>query len=199
MLGGEGKELTEPRAATDLELRVLEGFLSIVIDSYREAWKTHIEFESEIVGRETRPQLLQIVAPNEIVATVVYQVEIGESKGLMSICLPVAMLETVTKTINQSSYSPEKLTSPEAVAALLSTVSEARFRVSSELEKVSVAVSDLRALSVGDVMKTSHSIERPIKVCVADILKFKGKLAGLDGQLVVQVTEQIGRNVAKIA
>ena len=135
MLGGEGRELSEQRAATDLELRVLEGFLSVIIDSYREAWKTHIEFESEIVGRETRPQLLQIVAPNEIVAAVVYQVEIGDSKGLMSICLPVAMLESVTKTINQSSYSPEKSTSPEAVACLLSTVSEARFRVSSELER----------------------------------------------------------------
>ena len=194
MLGGEGKELTEQRAATDLELRVLEGFLAVVIDSYTEAWKTHIEFESEIVGRETRPQLLQIVAPNEIVATVVYQVEIGESKGLMSICLPVSMLETVTKSINQSTYAPENSTPPEAVAALLSTVSAARFRVSSELEKVPVAVSDLMALSVGDVLRTNHSIEKPIKVCVSDLLKFKGKLAGLEGQLVVQVTEQTERN-----
>ncbi len=199
MLGGEGKELTEPRAATDLELRVLEGFLAVVIDSYREAWKTHVEFETEIVGRETRPQLLQIVAPNEIVATVLYQVEIGETKGLMSICLPVAMLETVTKTINQSSYSPEKTTSPEAVAVMLATVSAARFQVSSELEKVPVAVSDLMALSVGDVMKTTHSIEKPIKVCVADILKFKGKLAGLDGQLVVQVAEQTERGMSRVA
>ena len=199
MLGGEGKELTEPRAATDLELRVLEGFLAVVLESYREAWKTHVEFAVEIVGRETRPQLLQIVAPNEIVATVLYQVEIGETKGLMTICLPVAMLETVTKTINQSSYSPEKSTSPEAVAAMLGCVSAARFQVSSELEKVSVAVSDLMALSVGDVMKTTHSLEKPIKVCVADILKFKGKLAGLDGQLVVQVTEQTERTASRVA
>ena len=199
MLGGEGKESDETRAATDLELRVLEGFLAVFIESYREAWKTHIEFVAEIIGRETRPQLLQIVAPNEIVVTIVYQVEIGESKGLMSICFPVVMLETVTKSINQSSYSPDNSTSPEAMSALLSTVGAARFRVSSELEKVPIAVSDLRALSVGDVIRTNHSVEKPIKVCVADILKFKGKLAGLDGQLVVQLTEQTEKSFAKAA
>ncbi|MFM9904751.1 MAG: flagellar motor switch protein FliM [Pyrinomonadaceae bacterium] len=193
MLGGEGRELSAPRAATDLELKILEGFLSVVIDSYREAWKTHVEFKSEIVGRETRPQLLQIVAPSEIVATVVYQVQIGDAKGLMSICLPVAMIETVTKTINQSSYSPDNSASPEAVSSLLRTISGARFNVSSELEMIPVAVSDLMALSVGDVLRTNHSVEKAIRISIADILKFKGKLAGLDGKLVVQVTEQSGR------
>lgn len=199
MLGGEGHELTEPRAATDLELKVLEGFLMVITDNYREVWKTLIEFETEIIGRETRPQLLQIVAPNEIVATVVYQVQIGDAKGLMSICLPVAMIETVIKKFNQSSYSPDNPTAPEATFSLLQTVSNAHFQVTAELEKVPVAVSDLMALSVGDTLQTLHSVEKTINVCIADSVKFIGRLAALDGKLVVQVTKANERKISRDA
>ncbi|MEQ1644961.1 MAG: flagellar motor switch protein FliM [Pyrinomonadaceae bacterium] len=188
MLGGDGKEMTEPRPATDLELKVLEGFLSVVNEKYREAWSNHVEFETEIVGRETRPQLLQIVPQNEIVVTVVYQVQIGDSKGLMSICLPVGMLEPVIKKAANSSYSAENQTSPETTNSLLKTVSTVRFNVTSELEKVSSTFSDLMNLGVGDVLRTNHSVERPVNICIADLSKFVGKLESLDGKLVVQVT-----------
>lgn len=193
MLGGEGQSLAEPRAATELEMQVLEGFLSIITENYRDAWKTTIEFETEIVGRETRPQLLQIVAPNEIVATVVYQLQIGEARGLMSICLPVVMLESVIQKFTQSSYSQDNMTSPEAVSALLRTISSVRFPVTAQLDDVLVSVSDLMALSVGDVVRTHHSLEKTLNISISESEKFVGRLAGLDGKLVVQLTDSIER------
>lgn len=200
MLGGEGKVLDEPRAATDLELNILEGFLPIVTDNYREAWKPLVEFEAEIVGRETRPQLLQIVAPNEVVATIVYQLQIGDARGLMSICLPVEMVETVIKNFNQSSNTMDNASAPKATYSLLKAVSGVRFPVVPELERVSAAVSDLMNLSVGDILRTSHSIEKPLNVTIDDSVKFLGRLAALEGKLVVQLTEAIQeRNLSKPA
>jgi flagellar motor switch protein FliM len=188
MLGGDGQGLAEPRAATDLELKVLEAFLDVVTDNYREAWKAVIEFETEVIGRETRPQLLQIVSPNEIVATVVYQLQIGDSKGLMSICLPVVMLEGVISKFSQSSYLPDNPTAPEATFSLLQTVSAAPFQLTAELPPVPCAVSDLLALSVGDVLRTSHGVGKTVNICVADSAKFTGRLAAVDGRIVAQVT-----------
>ena len=197
MLGGEGKGLSSPRAATELELQVLEGFLAVINESYRDAWKTHVEFETEIVGRETRTQLLQIIPPNGIVVTIVYQVQIGDAKGLMSICLPVELLEPVIKKATMNAYSSGVPTSPEATNALLKKVSTINFPVTSDLEKVSSAVSDLMSLSVGDVLRTSHSVDRPINICVADSAKFVGRLGSLDGKLVVQIIgEYENRGVA---
>jgi flagellar motor switch protein FliM len=188
MLGGEGQGPSEPRAATDLELKVLEGFLTVVTDNYRDAWKTIIEFETEVIGRETRPQLLQIVAPNEIVATIVYQLQIGDAKGLMSICLPVVMLEGVVSKFSQSSYLPDNPTAPEATFSLLETISAVPFSITSELPPVPSAISDLMALSVGDVLRTNHSVGKNLNVCVSGSPKFSGRLAAVDGRLVVQVT-----------
>ncbi|MBS1792346.1 MAG: flagellar motor switch protein FliM [Acidobacteria bacterium] len=197
MLGGEGQEVKEMRAATDLELNILEGFLKVVTDTYCEAWKPMIEFETEIVGRETHPQLVQIVAPNEVVATIVYQLQIGEVQGVMSICLPVVLLETVIEKFSQSAQSSNDKTSPEATRLLLKKISNVRFGVSAELEKVPAAVSDLMSLAVGDVLRTNHSIEKPVNIAVGSIVKFHGRLAALDQKMVAQIIAEAADNFAR--
>lgn len=199
LLGGSGDGLTEKRPATDLELKILEGFLTVVNENYRDAWKPISAFETDIVGRETRPQMLQIIAPNEVVATIAYQVQIGDAIGSMSICLPVVLLESVIEKFSQSSYSTAKSTEPEATRALLETLSTVNFPVETSLEKVSAAVSDLMNLSVGDVLRTNHQIEKPLKVSVGGSEKFSGRIAALDGRMIVQLTEKMQKSLAQKA
>lgn len=189
MLGGEGKPTGENRAASELELNILEAFLSVVIDAYKEVWKPVIELTAEVTGHETRPQLLQIVAPNEVVAAAVYQLQIGEAKGSMSLCLPVGMLEPVIDQFSQSANSVSKTTAPEATAALLKTLSTVKFPVAAELDRIAAAVSDLMQLERGDVLRTNHRVEKPVNVSVGNTTKFSGRLAALETRIVVQVTE----------
>lgn len=197
MLGGGGESLSEQRAATELELNILEGFLALINENYTEAWKPIANFATEIVGRETRPQQLQIIAPNEIVATIVYQMQIGEARGAMSICLPVVMLENVIEKASQSSYLPAKQTEPSATRALLESLSHVKFPVSAELEKVSAAVSDLMHLTAGDVLRTNHRVEKPINVSIGGEDKFTGTLAALEGRVVVQLSEKTEQQFAE--
>jgi flagellar motor switch protein FliM len=189
MLGGEGHPVDEQRAVTELELEVLEGFLAILIDNYREAWDPIVSFKTELKGHETHPQLLQIVSPNEVVVVIAYRIQIGDAQGAMSICLPVTILETVIENFSQSSYSTTKIASPEATRSLLQTVSTVKFPIVAVLEETPAMVSDLMALSVGDVLRTSHRVEKNVNVCIGDSTKFMGRLAACDGKMIVQITE----------
>lgn len=187
MLGGNGKELSEVRPATELELKVLEGFLTVIVANYREAWKPHADLETEITSRETRPQMLQVVPPNEVVATISYQVQIGESKGSMSICLPVALLEPVVEGFGRSAYEANDRIAPEATASLLEAIGSVRFPVTCDLENISISVADLNSISVGDVLRVNHPVEKNLNVSVADSPKFRGKIASIEGKLIVQI------------
>lgn len=189
MLGGDGENLDEPRPATDLELKILESFLTNVIDDYRQVWKHLIEFETALTGRETRPQVLQIASPNEVAVIIAYQLQIGESIGLMSICLPIMMLESVIEKFNPSSYESVKTTSPETVRALLENVSETDFSVECRLAPSPAMLTDLVNLRIGDVLRTTHKIENPVNICVGGVPKFKGKVAAHDGKIMVRVAE----------
>lgn len=200
MLGGSGEGLDEPRAATELELKILEGFLTNITDDYSEAWKPIFEFQTDLTGRETRPQLLQIAPPNEVVVAVVYKVQIGEATGFMSICLPIMMLEPIIEKFNPSSYESVKTTAPEAIRALLDNVSTVRFPVACQLNASPAMVSDLMNLTIGDVLRTSHKVENPVDVCIGDVTKFRGKVAAHDGKMIVQVVEsKLQRQFSEVA
>ncbi len=190
MLGGEGTYNGEQNSATELEMKILEGFLRVVTENYCDVWRPIVDFKTELIGHETSPHLLQIVPPNEVVATIVYQMQIGESHGSMSICLPIGMLEGVIEKFNQSSYSSDKVPAPEATNAMLKTISTVCFPIAAELEKLPVSVSDLMKLAVGDVMQTNHRVENPVNIFVDETVKFSGRLAALDGRIVAQITDK---------
>jgi flagellar motor switch protein FliM len=191
MLGGEGKPSNEKRAATELELKILEGFLDVITQNYSEAWNPIAEFKTEALARETRPQMLQIVAPNEVVVTVIYQMQIGEVQGSMSICLPVGMIETVIDKFTQSSYTSTKTTPPEATFAFLQTLSMVRLPLEVHLENVFASVNDLMNLAVGDVIRSNHRVDKPVKISISRFEKYSGALANLEGKTVVQIKHEV--------
>ena len=189
MLGGTGESLNETRGATEIEQKVLEGFLLMITDSFREVWRPICELEAQVVGCETRPQMLQIVAPNEVVVNISLHVQIGEAKGNMSFCLPVILLEPVIEKFTQSAYSRTRETLPEQTQELLNSLSVIRFPVAAELDPVRAAVQELLALTEGDVLRTNHRVDKPVCIGIGGTTRFLGRLASSGGHIVAQVSD----------
>jgi flagellar motor switch protein FliM len=187
-LGGAGVPVTESRPLTEIEQEILEGFLKLVIDDLREAWKPLVEMEMEIVGRETRPQMLQIVAPNEVVLTIVFQVQVGDARGMMSLCIPALTLEPIVEKFNQSFYSPDREATVEQTYVLLQTLSSVSFPVAAELHGTSAAMEDLMTLATGDVLRLDHPVERAVEISVGGQVKFFGSLTTQNRRTAVQIT-----------
>lgn len=188
LLGGAGQDMEPPRAITEIEQRILEGFLKVITDDLRTTWKPLVELDLQILGRETRPQMLQIVAPNEAVLTIVFQVYIAEARGLMSLCLPAITLEPIIQSLNQSVYSRSREVPPEQTRALLDTLANVRFPVSAELRGTTAAMDDLLNLSPGDVLRLDHRVDQPIAVSIGDTIKFRGDLIAQGRRTVVNIT-----------
>jgi flagellar motor switch protein FliM len=190
MLGGNGAEKQGEKVATDLELKILEAFMGTVIESYSAAWEPVNKIKAKIVGRETRPQMLQIVAPNETVVIVAYQIQVGDSRGTMSFCLPVGLLEPVIDKFTRSTYASEQAPNHTATLSHLKNLAGVRLVLTAELAETPAAISDLATLSVGDVLKTNHRVDMPVNVKVGGLTKFAGSVASFDSRMVVQVTRK---------
>lgn len=189
MLGGPGQSLPENRAVTEIEQKILEGFLKIVVDDLRDAWLPLIDLEMQVVGRETRPQLLQIVAPNEVVLSIVFHVQIGDARGMMSLCIPAITLEPIIQKFNQSSYSRSREVPPTQTRSLLDTLSTVNFPVAAEIHGTKAAMDDLLGIVPGDVLKLDHRVGQPVQVSVGGIVKFLGDIAAHDNRLAVSLRE----------
>lgn len=188
MLGGAGKELETPRAVTEIEQRILEGFLKVLTDDLRTTWHPLVELDLQVLGRETRPQMLQIVAPNEAVLVIGFQVQIAESRGAMSLCLPALTLEPIIQSLNQSVYSRTREVPPEQTRALLDTLSIVKFPVCAELRGTKTVIDDLMILAPGDVLRLDHRVDQAVEISVGGVTKFFGNLVAQERQTVVQVT-----------
>jgi flagellar motor switch protein FliM len=188
LLGGVGEDLEQTRAVTEIEQRILEGFVKVITDDLRTTWRPLAELDLQILGRETRPQMLQIVAPNEAVLTIAFQVQIGETRGLMSLCLPAITLEPIIQILNQSVYSRSRDVPPEQTRALLDILALVKFPVAAELRGTKALMDDLMNLSPGDVLRLDHRVDQPLEISVGGVVKFYGDLVAQERRTVINVT-----------
>ena len=188
LLGGKGVPLAEARAVTEIEQKILESFLKVVIEDLREAWKPIVELEMQIVGRETRPQLLQIVAPNEVVLSIVFHVQVGEARGIMSLCIPALILEPIIQKFNQSFYARSREVPPTQTRSVLDMLSSVSFPVAAELHSTTAAMEDLISLAPGDVLRLNHPVNRPVELSVSGLVKFHGDLVAHNGRMAARIT-----------
>ncbi len=185
MLGGTGQPLAVPRSVSEIEQKVLEGFVKLVADDLREAWRPMTELDLQIMGRETRPQMLQIVAPNEVVISLVFQVQLGETQGMMSLCIPAVVLEPIIQRFNQSSYSRNREVAPEQTRALLDILAGVSFQVAAELRGATATTDDLFRLAPGDILLLEHRADQPVSVSIGGVVKFQGELVAQENRTAV--------------
>jgi flagellar motor switch protein FliM len=189
LLGGQGEPLTEVRAITEIEQHILESFFKIIADNLRSAWLPLLELDLYLNSCETRPQMVQIVAQNEVILAIVFQVQIGETRGLMSLCLPAVSLESVLQRFDQAVYVRHRTTSPMQSRGLLTSLSQVLFPVTAEARGTRATLSDLLQLVPGDVLRFDHSVQQPLTICVSDVPRFHGNLLDRDRRVSLRVDE----------
>lgn len=192
MLGGPGLALDEERAVTEIEQKILEGFVHVIADSLATAWKPLVELEVEVTGRETRPQMIQLVAPNEVVISITFHVRVAEARGTMNLCLPAVMLEPIMRLFNQSSYTRSNESTPSQTRALLDTLSTLTFPVAAEVRGTRLPVDELLGIAPGDVLMLEHRAHKPVEVSVGGITKFSADLVASGASKAVQIRSHAG-------
>src|SRR5699024_12261555 len=65
------------------------------VSNLEEAWSTIVDIEPSLQEFEVNPQFLQMVPPNDRVVVVSLNTQIGETSGMMNICIPHIMLEPI--------------------------------------------------------------------------------------------------------
>ena len=178
MLGGTGQSAAPERALTEIEQNVVDSIVKILLEALADTWRPLTSLAFGIRGRETRPQMLQVAAPNEIVIMIVFDVRIGEVRGMMNLCIPASIAETMGGV--QAWQPHHRAPTATERAWLQYSLGTVELDVSAVLES-KVLTSDLLALAAGDVISLGVPADRPIDVRVGGTLKFKGRL-GVGGR-----------------
>ncbi|MEW6535839.1 MAG: flagellar motor switch protein FliM [Candidatus Auribacterota bacterium] len=182
LLGGVGKAPHEIRLFTDIEQRIIGSVIEKALHGLTEAWEhvAHINFE--VIDKEMNPQFCQILANNETVASMTLEVKIGETSGIISICIPYISLEPLIDKLSAQHLigASQKKITDEQKRNLLRNISAASLQVSFEIGRTILTLQELLDLRKGDVIVLDKSIKELNTMSVEGNPKFLG-VPGLTG------------------
>ncbi|MCM3637868.1 flagellar motor switch protein FliM [Sporosarcina luteola] len=191
MMGGVGEGPGKVDNMTEIETKILTNLFERSFDNLREAWSGIIEIDPFLSEMEVNPQFLQMISPNETVVVISFNIVIGESSGMINICIPHVVLEPIVPNLSVRYWmqTNKKEPTPEQSIILEKRLKQASLPLTTELGKGSMSVEDFLYLQVGDVISLDRKIEDPLIVKVGDIPKFTAQPGHLRNRMAVQIID----------
>lgn len=190
MLGGTGTGPAPNRALSDIEQNVIDSVVKLLLDALSETWRGITPMAFTVRARETRPQMLQVSGPNEVVVMIAFDVRIGSARGMMNLCLPASLIEAVGAHFGQAWHRQRREPNDEERLWIRDNLARVPLEITARLG-ARLLTSDLVALHVGDVLTLGISAEAPILLDVGDTAKFKGRLTRHAGRVGVRIDRRI--------
>jgi flagellar motor switch protein FliM len=193
LLGGLGAAPSKINALTEIETIVMERIFSRAFESLQEAWKTVVDIMPRMEALETNPQFMQIVSPNETIALISLSTKIGDTTGMINLCIPHVVIEPIMTKLSVHHWfvSQKKTRAPEEKEALQARLTKAQLPVIAELGTSQISIREFLGLSAGDVITLNKPVDEPLHVKIGEKLKFLGNPGSSRGKLAIQITETI--------
>jgi flagellar motor switch protein FliM len=191
LLGGSADANTSiRRPLTEIELRLVSRITDLFCKEMKHAWENVLEVELSIDRVESNPQLVQIVPPNEVVVLISFELSIGESRGMMNLCIPFNSIERISNRLSSNSWISygKKTATTENIQRISSQLSDAVVEVVVDLAETNISTSDLIGLRVGDIIATEKDVSRPLVVSVEGRPKFHASPGAFKGRKAIQIT-----------
>ncbi|BBH20865.1 flagellar motor switch protein FliM [Paenibacillus baekrokdamisoli] len=197
MLGGQGTAPSKINALTEIETIIMERIFSRAFESLQEAWKQIIDISPRMEALETNPQFMQIVSPNETIALISLSTKIGETTGMINLCIPHVVIEPIMPRLSVHHWfvSQKKTRAPEELEVLKQRVSKAKLSIVCELGQSSISIREFLGLAIGDVISLNKPIDQGLDIKVGDKLKFIGTAGSIKEKLAVQIDEVVSEGV----
>lgn len=167
-MGGDSLGPYRERELTDIEVTLMRRLLYPATDYLAEAWRGLADLQPEFVSLESNPQFLQLTTPNETVLVVTMSLRIGETYGLINLCIPHATIEPLMPKLSNRYYmdtgrSRDERSRDERVQShMLGVPVDVRVL----LGGTQLTVHEVLDLAVGDTIVLHQSIRDPAMVYV---------------------------------
>ncbi|WP_313234468.1 flagellar motor switch protein FliM [Sporosarcina ureae] len=191
LMGGFGSSSGKAENMTEIETKILTNLFERSFDSLREAWSGLIDIDPYLTEMEVNPQFLQMISPNETVVVISFNIMIGESSGMINMCIPHIVLEPIIPNLSVQYWMQTNKKEPTAEQSieLERRIKNASLPIVADLGKGQISIEDFLHLQLGDVISLDTSIEEPLTIRIGEKPKFTAQPGKLRNRMAVQILE----------
>lgn len=194
MLGGTGLGEIKSRELTDIEEALLKKIFEKMVKTLETAWKGIFPVRGSVIGVDNNAVLPQLASSSEITALTTLEIQIAEKQsGLLSICFPYPVLETVLSQLSTQQIFRAKgiKASTEDKDYILEKINPSKIDINVVLGRTDITVADFIDLKEGDVIRLDNMVNSNLIVKVNQKPKFYAKPGTKKNKYAVTITDAI--------
>ncbi len=191
LLGGSNSELFIPqRPLTMIEQRLVGRITDRALAVLTESWTELVDLKFKIVEVESNPHLVQMVAPNEVVVVLGFEIKMAARAGTMSLCIPFNVIEPVVgKLLSQGWLAYQRRTPAEDKTDDIARGLGATYvDMVAYLAETTMTLGDLLTLQPGDILQTVKPVGSEIILQVEGQNKFAGVIGRHKDNVAARIT-----------
>ena len=202
LLGGNTSSAAPARRPlTEIELRLVSRITDLFLSEMQHAWENVLHLELSIDRVESNPQLVQIIPANEVVILVSFEVTVGDTRGMVNLCIPFNSIERISHKLSSNSWASYSKRPPtaESIQLITDRIAEAPLEVVVELAETKITTADLIGLRIGDIIASEKDIGEPLVVSVEASQKFEARAGQFKGRKAIEILRVIeGSHLASL-
>ncbi|RKQ37493.1 flagellar motor switch protein FliM [Oceanobacillus halophilus] len=193
ILGGKGNSLAKTNSLTEIEKLLLTQIFEKGIDCLIEAWSSVVDINPILEEFEENPQFIQMVSPNETVVVVSLTTTIGETSGVINICIPHVILEPIIPKLSAHYWmqSTKKERDYQSYNMISKHLKEADVEIKAMLGQADITINEFLKLQKNDVISLTQSIEDPLPLVINSKPKFIVQPGKFKNKMSVQILDEI--------
>lgn len=193
MLGGDGNDLDgidENYSYTDIEIELYQKIMGYFLGFTKDAWSNYIAIESEKITLEANPGLFQEISLDETVAIIIMDMQIMNTKGRLTVCIPRTLLAEIFGIIdaNKHKIDTEENETQDTREFILSQIKNSSLVIKASMGKFNVSVKDIKNLQVGDVINLQKPENSEVYLNIEGVPWLKGKMGSYKKDAAVLVS-----------
>ncbi len=196
LLGGPGSMVKSSSILTDIEKALTESIIARALKDFHTAWEGIAQFNTKRESMETQSQFVQIVPPNDVVVSILFEIKVGELRGAMSLCIPYLLLKPITPKLSAQRWFSNgvKKNTGKYAAVLARRLERTQVTCKVRLGNTNLDVEQLLELKVGDVITLDRGPSEEAEVLVGNNVKFYGK-PGIRGKMLAVYISRVNGNM----
>ena len=191
LLGGSSSALFIPqRPMTLIELRLIRRITDRALTCLTEVWSEMVPVEFRISEVESNPHLVQIVAPNEVVVVIGFEVKMEPRTGTISLCFPFNVIEPVMAKLASQGWLAyqRRVATKDVHDAIKESIKPAEVNLTAFLGEATITVEELMNLRPGDILRTTKASSSDMTLQIEGRNKFLGRLGRYKANRALLVT-----------
>ncbi len=196
LFGGQGKPSEQNRELTLIEQNVIHRIVERGLADLKTVWEHVGIFSPKIETYETNPQFVQIAPPGETIILISLEVRMQNASGLMSLCFPFMLLESVINNLTGATWmSPQNIDTAETRSVLEHEIKSIELPVSVVIGQTNFTIRDYLQLQRGDILALDKPFKSELSIQVGGRTKMTGKSGLVGRKKAFKVTRIIEKEV----